>query len=604
MKILKAFSPFKNRHRICIQITEAVSAYRHTIIKFNSLELFQGGTMKKSNLKAFKPFAILSGLFMLISFIFGGMSVFADELPPQVYINNIDKPVQVVRGQSIEIPVLIVGGYAEHQQSEMYIWREQGSDTYCFDGNEWTLVSGNSTDCEPLVVFSALPHHVYWPWSGLSSAEDLENCILYICFDDMIDGVLTEEFIHCGTCDIEVSENSSGSSSSVDNEPGSGSQSGSSSDQTSGPSQGGLTPPSFPASSGGGSSSSNQCDSLSYTKEGEMSSWSKSVVLSAGGYSLFNVSAQACGKNVSVTSVSATSVSAGGESRMSVNKVMGSQQLYELRFEFNATGLSAGQYTSTVNVTAGGVSDSFTLYITVQGECNADSVFVQPSTLSFSVVQGYDSNPQYVEVKNGCGESIDISEIEWNHHDWLNVVESTQGKLKVSILSSEQIGSYEDSITFKDSLKGETHTVQVSLTVGSMPTPTAGDITYVSAPVTFRNLSLDKREVLYFKFRAGVSEGGGPISIGTTPSHSAGFNVNMVVQRGGTDPPDVDDYEWTKGSVNDGDRELFWNHKWNAAQERRITIREPMEPQDFYIMLYNDSDVRVPGGQMLKIAWH
>ncbi len=548
--------------------------------------------MKKNNLKAFKPFAILSGLFMLISFIFAGMSAFADELPPQVYINNIDKPVQAVRGQSIEIPVLIVGGYAQHQSSEMYIWREQGSDTYCFDGKEWTLVSGDSTDCKLLGEFSALPHHVYWPWSGLSSAEGLENCTLYICFDDMIDGFLTEGSLHCGTCDIEISENSSGSSSTGDNEPGSGSQSGSSSDQTSGPSQGGLTPPSFPASSGA-SNDNSQCNSLSYTKGG--SSWTKREACPAGTTRSFNVSAQACGINVSVTDVS------GGESWMSVNKD-GSGGIL---FEFNTSGLTVGQRSSTVEVEAGGISDSFTLYLTVQGECNADSVIVRPSSLTFSIVEGHDSDPQYVEIENGCGESIDITDIEWNHHDWLNVVESTPGRLRVSVSSPEQIGSYADSITFTDLLKEEAHTVNVYLTVASMSTPTAGDITYVSSPKTFSSLSLDKREVLCFKFRAGVSEG--PISVGTCPSHYTGFNVNMVVQRGGSGPPDVDDYEWTKGlpgeSVNDGDRELFWNHKWDA-QERRIYIREPMEPQDFYIMLYNDSDVSVPGGQMLKISWH
>jgi len=118
-------------------------------------------------------------------------------------------------------------------------------------------------------------------------------------------------------------------------------------------------------------------------------------------------------------------------------------------------------------------------------------------------------------------------------------------------------------------------------------------------------LSFDKREVKYFHFRAGVSEGGGPISVGTCNSDYAGRNVHMLVQRGGEEePPDVDDYELTKDlsvqTLNDGERDLFWDR----GSEERVTIREPMDPRDFYVMLYNDSDEPVPEGQMLKIAWH
>ena len=196
--------------------------------------------------------------------------------------------------------------------------------------------------------------------------------------------------------------------------------------------------------------------------------------------------------------------------------------------------------------------------------------------------------------------------------------------MSVKTLSSElAVGSYDGNITFEDP-SGEEHTVRVYLTVSNVSSSPNGDVVNIVPDGEPHWFGLAAHHALYFSFTAGVPETSDcseAITVSNTPTDGIGTNVHVLVKRGSLPTPD--DFKSTYGlrpkqwyyrgcsKCSEGKwipedsfsqfPDLFWNYT-NDSSEERIAIRQPMEPQVFYIMLYNNSDQDAPSGtQELRV---
>ena len=169
--------------------------------------------------------------------------------------------------------------------------------------------------------------------------------------------------------------------------------------------------------------------------------------------------------------------------------------------------------------------------------------------------------------------------------------------------------------------------VEVIVPPGESPGP--GEVPYEPPPLPpdpeddnipvlsngFRDyISVGPGETVFFKLVAGVSDCEYPIYVASTPQSRQPFTVHVLVKRGSK--PTISDFERTwimSPSMYDcdlgqwipakpGAEDLYWHYNI-GPQTELLHIKEPIESNTFYIMLYNSgrSEVR---NQCLSVHYH
>ena len=153
-----------------------------------------------------------------------------------------------------------------------------------------------------------------------------------------------------------------------------------------------------------------------------------------------------------------------------------------------------------------------------------------------------------------------------------------------------EVSSYSGMITLRDDEYGQQHSVSVTLEVDdSAKTVTSGHSSLYD---------IGAGQTRYFKFVAGVSDCQNPIQVGSAPGADQPRTVHLLIKRGSQ--PTIADFErtWTMAPsqydcttkqwipAKPGAENLYWNYN-TGSQTEYVQIKEPMESNTFYIMLYN-----------------
>ena len=516
------------------------------------------------------------------------------DVPPQIFVGDTPTAISVQRGEPVEVPIFFVGGTCIDKEVELYVFRleEQGL-ALCFGPDGWESDYAELEDFKPFCNVPGLPEHIYLRWQAFEDSQSLSNFDLWVCVDDHVDGILTENSVYCGHQSIIIEEGDSGTGTGDDNGTGTGDDPGSGGDDDSGSGDdsGGFqlpTPPPFPGFGDDGS-----CNSLKFTPEGTAfshSSISSSLELGAASEQII-LYTTACGKSVTVGRVTKTS----GGAWLSASSGGGSKVILDL--DAGASDVQAGStYTGTVKVDAGGITDTMWVTLQVLGECNATSASVTPSSLSFQAyVGGQNPSAQTLRVKDDCGHAVSATVV--SNPSWVTLRNTGTGVFSVSCdASGLSKGTHRGTITLTDDEYSQQHSVLVTLTVTE--TSSSDDsVTTVTSGFT-NSYNIGPRQTKYFKFVAGISDCSRGIQVGNTPDSP--YRVHVLVKRGSK--PTVADFErtgdmpqsqyncrlgeWTPAKPASAE-DLYWGYNTISPTEF-VEIAEPMEPQTFYIMLYND----------------
>lgn len=543
-----------------------------------------------------KFFSVVTFLTCLLVMPLVCMAEGADVMP-QVFVGNAPAPIVIERGMPVEVPVFFVGGTCVDKEVELYVFRvDTEENVFCFGPEGWESDYAMALeDYKPLCNVPGLPEYIYLRWKAFEDSQSLSDFDLWVCVDDQIDGVPTENSIYCGHQLIMIDDNSTGTG----DDSGTGDDTGSGSDDGSG--GGGFQlppPPPFPTFGG---NSGGSCNSLKFTPEGTTFSYDsigKSLELGASERIILHTTA--CGDSVTVSSVKKTS---GGEwLSASASSGGGSKVILDLDA---GSGVQAGSsYTGTVEVDAGGITDNLSVTLRVLGECNATSALVYPSSLSFQAHVGQNPGAQTFRVKDDCGHAVSATVV--SKPDWLTVTETGTGTgvFSVSCKDSylQEVYSDSDTITLTDDEYSQRHSVSVSLKVTeASSTSSDGRVTTVISGHR-GNYDVGAYQTRYFKFVAGVPNCQSPIQVSSTPQSTEPRTVHVLVKLGSK--PTIADFErtWGMSQSQSGTGGLYWNYNV-GSQSETILIKEPMDPQDFFIMLYNNGTQAVHG-QWLEVHYY
>jgi hypothetical protein len=306
------------------------------------------------------------------------------DVPPQIFIGNGPGTIEIQQGMSVEIPVFFVGGMYTGKTVELYVFRIEDGEYVCFGPGGWEsdyavdLEDVDPEDFKPVSDDQCLPEYILLRWQAFKDSQSLSNFDLWVCVDDQVDGIPTENSVYCGHQSIIIEEDNNGTGTGDDNGTGTGDDSGSGGDDDSG--SGGFQPPTAPPFSFSDlfGDSGGSCKSLEYTPEGttfSQSSISKSLELGKSEQIILLTSA--CGSSVTVSSVNKTS---GGE-WLTASSGGGSKVV--LNLDAGVTGLQTGDTeTGTVTVVAGGITDNMYVTLRVLGQCDPTSASVTPTSLT------------------------------------------------------------------------------------------------------------------------------------------------------------------------------------------------------------------------------
>ncbi|MBW2081205.1 MAG: hypothetical protein JRI27_09650 [Deltaproteobacteria bacterium] len=276
----------------------------------------------------------------------------------------------------------------------------------------------------------------------------------------------------------------------------------------------------------------SSCNSLKFTPEGTTFFYdSIGRSLEFGASEQITLLTTACGNSVSVSSVTKTS----GGAWLSVDSGGGPKVI--LNLDAGASGVQAGSnYTGTVNVVAGGITDNMYVTLQVPGQCVATSASVTPSSLIFQAYVGWQNpNAQTIRVEDNCDNFVSATVL--SKPDWLLLNETDTGVFSVSCVESylDEEGSYSDTITLRDDEYSQQHPVSVTMEVyNSATTVTSGHLDYYD---------VGAGQTRYFKFVASVSDCVYPIQVGNTSMADQPRTVHALVKRGSK--PTIADFNRT-----------------------------------------------------------
>jgi hypothetical protein len=510
------------------------------------------------------------------------------DVPPQIFIGNGPGTIEIQQGKSVEVPVFFVGGMYTGKEVELYVFRIEDGEYVCFGPGGWE--SDYVVDREDLVLEDfkpvsddqCLPEYILLRWQAFEDSQSLSNFDLYVCVDDQVDGIPTENSVYCGCQSIIIEQDNNGTGTGDDNVTGTAGDD---------PGSGGIQPLTAPpfsfldlvGDSGGA------CNSLEYTPEGttfSRSSISKSLEL--GESEEITLLTSACGNSVTVSSVYKAS---GGE-WLSVSSGGGSKVI--LNLDANATGLQAGStYTGAVTVVAGGITDNMWVTLRVLGECNATSASVTPTSLTFQAyVGGQNPSAQTIRVKDNCGHAV--SATVSSKPNWLTLTQTGTGVFSVSCvdIDLEEEDSYSGRITL--SIDQYERFVSVTLEVTHTPTTTPDDSVTTVESGHMDHYDVGRGQTRYFKFVASVFDNQ-PIIVISTPGSSQPRTVHILVKRGGK--PSIADFNdtWDLSYSMAGSgvyEDLYWYYSTGSAGEM-VKISTPTEENTYYVMMYNAGETKV-----------
>jgi hypothetical protein len=525
------------------------------------------------------------------------------DVPPQVFVGDAPTAISIQRGEPVEMPIFFVGGTCVDKEVELYVFRIEDGRYVCFGPEGWESDYAIALeDFKPLFNVPGLPEYFLLRWQAFEDSQLLSDFDLWVCVDDQVDGIPTENSVYCGHQSIVIEEGDSGTGTGDDNGTGTGDDSGSGGDDDSGSGDdsGGFqlpTPPPFP---GFGDDSSSSCQSLKYTPEGTTFSYSSiAESLELGASERITLLTSACGNSVTVSSVYKAS---GGE-WLSVSPGGGSKII--LNLNAGATGLQAGStYTGIVTVAAGGITKNMDVTLRVLGECNVTSASVSPTSLSFQTHVGQNPSAQTLRVKDNCGHAVSATIL--SKPGWVTLNETSTGVFSVSCaVSGLSLGSYSGIITLRDDEYSQQHSVSVTLEVTETSSPPPDDSVMTVASGHKGYYDVGAGQTRYFKFVAGVSDCHRPIQVSNTPGSSdQPCTVHLLIKRGSK--PTKADFEKTwKMSQSDydcdleqwipakpGAEDLYWKYN-TGSQAELVKVKETMESNTFYFMLYNNGTKNV-----------
>jgi hypothetical protein len=593
-----------------------------------------------------------------------GTASAAEDIPPQVFLNDSPAAITVERGAGVAVPIILAPGMRASDSVEVYAWRQEADGLQCLGSDGLWHNVPEVADCSRLGWVSSLPSHLYIRWPAFNGTESLENCLLGVCLDYVVDGTPTSGALYCDSVSIVIKEDTctgkalvadpatedlgslevgaekefsvtvtdeagepvssynaipdSGWLTVVEASPGemllrvttngltagttyNGTVSIETTDgceiQTRVPVKltmaggGTLTAPSFPILV----PDDDTCSILKFTPEDEtFSSTSISKTLELGQSTSITLLTSACGQSVTVSSVSETS----DEAWLSASKGGGSEVV--LKLDAGASGLQAGSTdTGTVKVVAGGITQTLSVTLRIEGSCEPSSASA-PASLSLQAYLGADSTTSATfSVKNNCGNVIESTVVS-SKPDWVAISKSGTGSYTVSADSSgHAVNTYTGSIVVQDGVYDEKHTVTVTLRVTEEPVVPSDDSVPTVTSGHDGEYDMPAGGTRYFKLVAGVEDCHHPIQVANTPMSGQPTTVQMIIKRGSK--PTISDYEFLKNtacpgydcdteqyvwSKPAGAEDIFWRFG-GGTQGKLVEIREPQAPNTFYIMFYN-----------------
>jgi hypothetical protein len=516
------------------------------------------------------------------------------DVPPQVFVGETPSAITVQRGLPVKVPIFFVGGTFANKNVELFIYRtDPEGNVICYGPEGWESDYALCLEDMCPLGCTGMPEYIYLYWPAIDNSQSLSDCSICVCVDDQIDGVLTMTSYTCGCQSIiieEVDDNSTGDDGTGD-----------SNDDGTDDSGGGIDPmhpvaPPFPDLT---DDSGGTCNSLEFTIEGttfSQSSISRSLELDES--EQITLLASACGSTATVSTAYNTnpSVDTWLSAGASGGKLV-------LGLDAGVTGIQSGSiYTGAVTVTAGGITDTMSVTLRVEGVCDPTSASVSPASLAFNAyVGGTSPGAQTIRVKDNCGDPV--SATVSSKPDWLALSQTGTGVFSASCVDSylDEVGSYSGSIILIDGEYGQRHTVAVTLEVLNTPPPPTTDdsVTSVKSGVIYYE-DIPAGQARYFRFTASVTDCLKPIQLSNTSMADQPRTVHMLIKRGSK--PTINEFEMTWGmEPSDYDctlgqwipakpssaKDLYW--KYNIGpQAEFVEIREPMASNTFYIMLYNN----------------
>jgi len=522
------------------------------------------------------------------------------DVPPQVFVGESPSAIIVQRGEPVKVPLFFVGGTYTNKSVELFIYRvDIEGNVVCYgpDGWESDYVTALE-DAKPLGN-AGMPEYIHLDWPAIDNSQSLSDCSICVCVDDQIDGVLTMTSYTCGCQSIiieEVDDNSTGDDGTDDSTGDDGTDD-----------SGGIDPmhpvaPPFPDLT---DDSGGTCNSLEFTIEGttfSQSSISRSLELDES--EQITLLASACGSSATVSTAYNTNPSVDTWLSAGVsggNLVLG--------LDAGVTGIQTGSiYTGAVTVTAGGITNTMSVTLRVEGVCDPTSASVSPASLTFQAyVGGQNPSAQTLHVKNNCGDAVDATVS--SKPAWLTLTRTGTGVFSVSCVDSflQEVYSDSDTITLSIDQYGE-RSVPVTLEVTDTPPPPPDDsVTSVKSGVEYRE-DIPAGQARYFRFTASVTDCKHPIQLNNTSMADQPRTVHMLIKRGST--PTKTEFEKTWGlAPSDYDctlgqwipakpENLYWKYN-TGSQAEFVEIREPMASNTFYIMLYNNGSRSVKDQRLI-----
>lgn len=166
-------------------------------------------SVKKFN-KLFLHLLVLPVLTMLFLAAHAGILFAAS--PPLVYLNDFPSAIEVQPGQPVNIPIFVVGGNCTAVQTELYIWREEGTSIFCLNSSGgWDDAGDDYHNCTPVANLPGLPPYIRLQWTPFDSATYLDDFFVKFCIDDKVDGLpedVTSSNMFCGTQQVIIAKQS------------------------------------------------------------------------------------------------------------------------------------------------------------------------------------------------------------------------------------------------------------------------------------------------------------------------------------------------------------------------------------------------------------
>ena len=160
---------------------------------------------------------ILSAVIFLTCLL-GMASVYAAEssaIPPEIFIGMTPNAIKIQQGMPVNIPVCFAGGAWADKKVELYVFRVQDGEYFCLGSNGWDHAGALALeDFKPLCTVPSLPKYINLNWQAFDNTQSLSNFDLWVCVDDNIDGIPTENSIYCGHQSVVIGDNDTGNPSS------------------------------------------------------------------------------------------------------------------------------------------------------------------------------------------------------------------------------------------------------------------------------------------------------------------------------------------------------------------------------------------------------